>query len=175
VTAVRAGRRLGSAQAALYAAEAESVDRCGVVWRRLADAQRAVDALVGSEWFGARWPHFVRAAVERRGDGARWSTHQALDGAGPGGRATEGVVLVAGPLRQATVLHELAHLLLAGTAGHGPEFAETMLTLVRHEMGFVAFADYFHALRRRDPFRAIRESVFDDECPAVHGAHQREA
>jgi len=164
-----AGRCLGAAQEALYAAEAESVDGHGIVWPRLADAQDAVDALVGSAWFGARWPHFVRAVVERRGAGARWSTHQALDGDGPGGRPTEGVILVAGPLRQTVVLHELAHLLLPPGAGHGPGFAETMLTLVRREMGFVAFAEYFHALRRRDPFRGIREPVVDDDGPALLG------
>jgi len=166
-------RRLGAAQEALYAAEADSVDRHGIVWRRVADAQRAVDALVGSAWFGARWPHFVRASVERRGAGARWSTHQGLDTGGPGGRPTEGVVLVAGALCQPVILHELAHLLLPRDAGHGLDFAETMLALVRREMGFVAFAEYYHALRSRDPFRAIREPMVDDEGAAGHGAHQR--
>jgi len=167
--------RLGTAQEALYAAEAESVDRHGIVWRRVADAQRALDALVGSAWFGARWPHLVRATVERRGAGARWSTHQALDAGGPGGCATEGVVLVAGALRQPVILHELAHLLLPRDAGHGPEFAETMLTLVRREMGFIAFAEYYHALRSRDPFRAIREPGVDDERAGVHAARQLQA
>jgi len=150
-------RRLGSQQEALYAAEAASIDRLGIVWARLADAQRAVDGVVGSAWFAERWPHFVRAVVERRGNGATWSTCSPLDGAGPGGRPTEGVILVAGALRQPVVLHELAHLLLPRRAGHGTAFAETMLALVRHEMGFVAYVEYLYALRRHEPFRSIAE------------------
>ncbi len=148
-------RRLGPQQAALYAAEAASIDGLGIVWRRLGDAQLAVDGLVGSAWFAERWPHFVRAVVERRGRGATWSTCNPLDTAGPGGRPTEGVILVAGALRQPTVLHELTHLLLPRGAGHGRDFAEAMLALVRHEMGFVAYVEYLYALRGHEPFRAI--------------------
>lgn len=129
-------------------------------WRRLADAQASVDELINSEWFFDRWPWFVRGVVERRGSGSVWSTCQPLDGDGPDGRPTEGVVLVAArALNQATVLHELAHLLVAGDAGHGPAFAETLLTLVRHEMGFFAFADFYHALRRRPGFASIAEGI----------------
>jgi len=153
------GRRLGAAQAALYAAEAESIDGLGVTWPRVADAQRAVDRLIASEWFGARWPHFAHAAVERRGHGAVWSTVVPLDRNGPGGSPTRGVVLVAGPLRQPIVLHELAHLLLPKEVGHGPRFAEALLTLVRAEMGFPAFAELFYALKGRVPFRAINEGL----------------
>jgi putative metallohydrolase (TIGR04338 family) len=152
-------RRLGRHQDALYAAEAESIAGLGITWARLADAQRDADRLVGSAWFAEQWPHFVRATVERRGRGAVWSTQVALDHDGPGGTPTEGVVLVAGPLRQPVVLHELAHLLLPPTAGHGREFAETLLTLVRREMGFPAFAELLHALKRREPFGAISEGL----------------
>ena len=75
--AQRVTARSAPAQEALYAAEADSVDRHGIVWRRVADAQRAVDALVGSAWFGdavaALRPGHGRAARRR---GAVWSTHQ---------------------------------------------------------------------------------------------------
>jgi len=157
--ATRPARRLSTQQAALYGAEAESIERLGVTWARLADAQRDLDRLVGSAWFARRWPHFGRATVQRRGHGAVWSLGVALDHAGPEGRPTEGVVLVAGPLRQPVVLHELAHLLVPGGTGHGPDFAETLLTLVRAEMGFPAFAELFHALKRREPFRGISEGL----------------
>jgi putative metallohydrolase (TIGR04338 family) len=152
-------RRLGTRQAALYAAEAESIERAGVTWARLADAQRDLDRLVASEWFAERWPHFGRATVRRRGRGATWSLGLPLDRSGPRGTATEGVILVAGPLRQPVVLHELAHLLVPDGEGHGPQFAETLLTLVRAEMGFPAFAELFYALRRREPFARINETV----------------
>jgi len=55
------------------------------------------------------------------------------------------------------VLHELAHLLAPPGTGHGPAFAETMLSLVHHEMGLTAFADYLHALRRRPEFASLRD------------------
>jgi len=155
----RPWRTLGARQAALYAAEAESIAGLGVTWARLGDAQRDLDGTVASAWFAERWPHFGRATVARRGHGAVWSLGLPLDHAGPGGLPTAGVVLVAGPLRQPVVLHELAHLLLPDGVGHGPGFAETLLTLVRAEMGFAAFAELFYALRRREPFRAINEGL----------------
>jgi putative metallohydrolase (TIGR04338 family) len=148
---------LGERQAALYAAEEEALAGLGLRWRRLPEAQAYVDGLVASAWFGDRWPHCVQVTVERRGRGAVWSTCQGLDGDGPGGRPTEGVVFVAGPLRQPVVLHELAHLLAPPGAGHGPVFAETMLSLVHHEMGLTAFADYLHALRRCPGFASVRD------------------
>jgi putative metallohydrolase (TIGR04338 family) len=130
-----------------------------VTWARLADAQRDLDRLVASAWFAERWPHFERATIERRGRGAVWSLGVALDHAGPWETPTEGVILVAGALRQPVVLHELAHLLVPDGEGHGPMFAETLLTLVRAEMGFPAFAELYYALRRRALFARINEIV----------------
>lgn len=148
--------RLGARQAALYEAEARSVSPLGRRWRRLAEAQGYVDGLIGGDWFGLRWPHLVRCTVERRGSGARWSTFQALDGDGPGGSATEGVLLLApGGLDQPTVLHELAHLVLPTGVGHARPFAEVLLALVRHEMGFFAYADLRRELRRIDAFSGV--------------------
>ena len=154
------GRRLGAHQADLYAAEHEAIAGAGLRWERLSDAQRYVDRLVASAWFAARWPHLLRCAVERRGSGSVWSLAHGLDADGPGRRPTEGVVLVAdGELRQAVVLHELAHLVSPPDAGHGPEFARTHLALVRHEMGFFAFADYRRALRRRPAFAGVDDDA----------------
>jgi len=156
------GRRLGFHQERLYAAEAETIAGLGLRWGRLPDARAYVSGLIESEWFGERWPHFLRCDVERRGSGSVWSTCHRLDDDGPGGRPTEGIILVAdGALLQPVVLHELAHLLVAPDAGHGPDFAETLLTLVRREMGFFAFAALYHALRRREGFQNIREGVAD--------------
>jgi len=151
---------LGALQAGLYAAERETIAVLGIRWRRLADAQAYVDRLICSEWFFERWPHLVRCTVERRGEGSVWSTCQPLDAQGLAGGATEGVVLVAdGALAQPVVLHELAHLLVSPGTGHQPAFAETLLSLVRHEMGFDAFAAYYHALRRREGFAGVGEGV----------------
>ena len=156
-----AGRpALSATQSALYSAEARAIDQAGLRWRRLVDAHGYLDGLLGSAWFFHRWPALLRCTIERRGSGSVWSTCQHLDRDGPGDLATEGVILVAdGSLVQPVVLHELAHLLVAPGAGHGPAFAETLLTLVRHEMGFFAFADYYEALRRTDGFRLIRPGI----------------
>jgi putative metallohydrolase (TIGR04338 family) len=153
-------RRLGACQEVLYAAEAETIGDLGVRWPRISDVRLYLERLVESEWFAQRWPHFVRCDVERRGSGSVWSTCHRLDDDGPDGRATEGVVLLAdGALIQPVVLHELAHLLLPMDSGHGPDFAETLLTLVRGEMGFFAFAALYHALRRREGFQHIRQGI----------------
>jgi hypothetical protein len=146
--------KLGAFQADLYAAEAASIEAWGMTWTRLAPARAYVGGLVSSEWFFERWPWFVRCAIERRGEGARWSTMSRLDDDGPGGRPTEGVILVAGrEIAQPVLLHELAHLVAAPDVGHGPEFADILLALVRKEMGFFAYAELHQALARSDSFR----------------------
>jgi hypothetical protein len=43
--------------------------------------------------------------------------------------------------------------------GHGPEFAETFLTLVRHEMGFFAWAALYERLRRSAVFGDVRPEL----------------
>jgi len=149
--------KLAARQSALYAAEHATIDRLGLRWERLADAQAYIDTLIGSAWFFARWPRLVRCVVERRGAGSSWSTCEPLDSAHAGATATEGAILVAdGCLTQAVVLHELAHLLLPADVGHEPAFAQTLLTLVRHEMGFFAFAEYYGALRQIEGFGSLR-------------------
>ncbi len=141
--------RLAPCQAAIYEAEAATIDRAGRHWSRVRDAQAYLDGLTGSNWFFDQWPTLVRVTIERRGDGSTWSTCQALDVDGPGGTPTEGVILLAGrTLTQSTVLHELAHLLVPPDTGHGAVFAETLLALVRHEMGFFAFTEFVDALGR---------------------------
>jgi hypothetical protein len=142
------GPTLGTAQAAVYAAEAEALAGLGRQWRRLQEAQAYVDHLVDSSWFGERWPAFVSCLVRRRGSGAVWSCAAALEDA----EGVEGLVLLApGHLGQSVLLHELAHLLAGADQGHSCAFVGIQLELVRHEMGFPAWADYRRALRRRWP------------------------
>lgn len=148
--------RLGERQTALYAAEARALHGLGRRWRRVADIQRYVDALITGDWFADRWPQLVRCTVERRARGARWSTFQALDHDGPEGTPTEGVLLLAPPgFDQPTVLHEVAHLVLPPDTGHAPPFAQALLGLVRHEMGFFAYADLRTELRSTGAYPGI--------------------
>jgi putative metallohydrolase (TIGR04338 family) len=65
------------------------------------------------------------------------------------------LLLADGGLRQPVVLHELAHLLLPPHAGHGPPFAEVLLELVRHEMGFFAYAELQQALWATPGFEGV--------------------
>ena len=143
---------LGECQAGVYAAENDALSGLGIRWRRVAEAQAYADRLVGSAWFGERWPHFLHCAVQRRGSGSVWSLSHPFDASGPGGRPTEGLILLAdGAAAQEVLLHELAHLLAPPDAGHGPGFVDVHLDLVRAEMGFFAFAGYRDALRARVP------------------------
>ncbi|MHB1912666.1 MAG: hypothetical protein ACYCTI_11505, partial [Acidimicrobiales bacterium] len=145
-----APRRLGVVQAAVYAAEAEALETWGQRWSRLHQARAYADGLVGREWFVARWPHFGRCHVERRGSGARYSTAAALDTDGPGPQPGGAIVLLApGHLNQAVLLHELAHVLAGPGEGHSAGFLTVQLELVRNEMGFPAYVDYRAALSRR--------------------------
>jgi hypothetical protein len=151
---------LGPQQAALYAVEDGTIAGLGLRWRRIAEVQAYVDRLIDSAWFFEHWPSLVRCSIERRGSGSTWSTCQHLDDRGREGRATEGVILLAdGCLNQPVVLHELAHLLLPPGLGHQLVFAETLLMLVRHEMGFYAFADCYQALRSTEAFRHVRPAL----------------
>lgn len=140
--------QLGACQSAVYRAEAEALSGTGRRWRRIEEVRRYVDALVRADWFAERWPDLLDVGVERRGAGARWSLAVAEATGYPGGPCTEGRILVAGPLSQLVVLHELAHLLAHPDDTHGPVFARIHLELVRQEMGFAAFTDYRDALRR---------------------------
>jgi putative metallohydrolase (TIGR04338 family) len=141
---------MSPAQRAVYAAETRALDDLGMRWQRIGDVQRYVDELIGSAWFFDRWPHFVRATVERRPRGSRWSCAHPLDAAGPVRMPTESVILLAdGAWTQPVVLHELAHLLSPPDAGHGAAFVDTQLALVRHDMGLFAFASYERELRRQ--------------------------
>jgi putative metallohydrolase (TIGR04338 family) len=150
-------RRLGTHQAELYAAEAMTIAEAGRRWSRIRDAQRYLDDLIDGEWFTSRWPDLLGCTVERRGSGSVWSTCQRLDTDGADDRPTEGVILVAdGALTQPVMLHELAHLLVPPDAGHGPVFAGVLLSLVRHEMGFFAYAEFLHALRLSDTFSGLQ-------------------
>lgn len=141
--------KLGRKQADLYAAEHAALDNHGLRWKRLADAQVYLQAVLNRDWFFDEWPGFLDGRIERRGSGSRWSTCENH----PGG----GTILVAdGSLDQPTILHELAHL-LNPDSGHDEQFVATLLYLVHQEMGFNVYVEFLHALRARPSFKNIRE------------------
>ena len=140
--------RLGVCQAGVYAAEAETIAAGGRRWRSTREAQEYVDGLLRSDWLAERWPELAEVTVQRRGSGARWSVAVPEETSAASGACRSGRLLIAGPLVQPVLLHELAHLLVHPDDTHGTEFARTHLALVRREMGFPAFAEYREALRR---------------------------
>ncbi|HEV2368890.1 MAG TPA: hypothetical protein VGR90_03390 [Acidimicrobiales bacterium] len=147
-------RALGECQAGVYAAEV-ALDSYGMGWRRVPQAQSYLDRLVGSEWMAERWPELAGAVVERRGSGAVWSAAVPEETSWPGGPCRFGRILLAGrDLRQAVLLHELAHLLVHPDDTHGAPFVRTHLELVRHEMGFLAFVEYREALLQQPALAA---------------------
>lgn len=75
--------------------------------------QRAVPA-----YSRAAWPVTVRS-----GEHPGLATHQA------------GVILVPGPIRQVTLLHELAHHLVGSDEGHRQLFLDAFCFLLEQEMG----------------------------------------
>lgn len=142
----------GTYQEACYKAE-HVLDRKTRVFTDIRQVRAYVDALVESEWFYDRWPRLETVTVHRKGSGATWSQAR-----GHGPECGE-IFLAPKALDLATVLHELAHLCCSADEGHGLLFVETLLTLVRHEIGFQAWADLYYALRSTKPFAYIREGI----------------
>ncbi|HEX2063624.1 MAG TPA: hypothetical protein VHE80_04295, partial [Acidimicrobiales bacterium] len=116
------GRPRDAQRARVYRAE-NSV----AAGRRLPTVQRMqayVDALVGADWFAARWG--ARSFDVRPGFGHRRATADA-----------NGVLQMPKWARSELVLlHEVAHCLTPATcAAHGPEYAGVLLALARRAMG----------------------------------------
>ena len=102
-------------------------------------AQDYVDAVLASAWFRRRWGHKRIPVQHSHGHGsAAW-----YDGS---------ISLSVQHRRwEATILHEIAHILTPHPyAHHGPEFAGVLLTLVKHVMGSE------HAATLRESFKANR-------------------
>jgi len=122
-------------QLEVYRAEDAALAGRGRAFRGPAEAQRYVDALVASDWWGGRWPEIDRVAVGRSRS-RRWDGYAV---------AGEHEIRLASR-EEPVLLHELAHLVTPGD-GHGEAFAAALLDLVRHQMGFHAYGALRHELR----------------------------
>lgn len=142
--------RLGVAQAAMYSAE-KVLHLQGRAWARLSDVQVYVDSLIDTDWFFENFPEVMTVSLSRCR--SRWSLAGALcEGGGD-------IFIGAGGMTQPVILHELAHLCTPETVGHGPQFAQVYLKLVRHEMGFLAYSDLLNALKATEPFAELKVSA----------------
>jgi putative metallohydrolase (TIGR04338 family) len=127
-------------QQGIYASEEAALAVAGRTFRHLGEVRAYVAELVAGDWWGARWPH-VDAIPIGRTRSRRFSGY-AVEGAGE-------IRLGSGSLREAVLLHEIAHVVTPG-AGHGPAFVAALLTLVRERLGFHAYGALLAELRRRD-------------------------
>lgn len=124
-------------QLAIYAGEDAALASIGREFRHLGEVRAYLDELVASDWWADRWPQVESIPVGRTRSG-RFSGY-AVEGAGE---------IRVGPLREAVVLHEVAHVVTAG-AGHGPAFVTALLALVRERLGFHAYGALLAELRNR--------------------------
>ena len=124
-------------QLCVYASEDAALAGAGREFRDLREVRAYLDDLVASDWWADRWPHIEEIPVGRTRSG-RFSGY-ALEGGGE---------IRIGALREAVVLHEVAHVVTPG-AGHGPTFVEALLALVRERLGFHAYGALLAELRQR--------------------------
>jgi putative metallohydrolase (TIGR04338 family) len=125
-------------QRCVYASEEAALAGAGRVFRDLGDVRRYLEELVASDWWADRWPHIEAIPVARTRSG-RFSGY-AVEGGG--------AIRIA-ILREAVVLHEVAHVVTPG-AGHDQRFVEALLALVRERLGFPAYGALLAELRQRD-------------------------
>lgn len=127
-------------QVDVYRAEDAALAGWGRRFSGWAEAQRYVDELLAGDWWGDRWPEVDRVVVGRSRS-RRWDGY-AVPGAGEVRLAAR---------REPVLLHELAHVVTPGD-GHGGAFVAAFCDLVRHRMGFHAYGELVHELRRAGAF-----------------------
>lgn len=124
-------------QLCIYDSEEAAFGEAGRVFRDLREVRAYVDELVASDWWADRWPHIDAIPVGRTRSGRF------------GGYAVEGAGEIRlGSLREPVLLHEIAHVVSPGT-GHGPDFVNNLLALVRERLGFHSYGALLAELRSR--------------------------
>ena len=124
-------------QRCVYASEDAALAGAGRVFRHLGEVRCYLEELVASDWWADRWPHIEVIPVDRTRSG-RFSGY-AVEG--------DGAIRLA-ILREAVVLHEVAHVVTPG-AGHDQRFVDALLALVRERLGFHAYGALLTELRHR--------------------------
>jgi putative metallohydrolase (TIGR04338 family) len=124
-------------QLLVYAGEDAALADAGRAFRDLSEVRAYVEALVASDWWADRWPRIDSIPVGRTRS-ARF-----------GGYAVEetGEIRL-GPLREPVLLHEIAHVVTPG-GGHGQDFVDALLALVRERLGFHTYGALLAEFRGR--------------------------
>lgn len=141
-------------QAAVYAAEAAALPDGGRRFRRFAEVEAYVRAVLDDPWWEQRFPHApVHVDVLRRSRSATFSAAHVDP------RGWDAVVWIRdGSWDAVTVVHELAHVAVGGggpgratapappSAAHGPAFVEALADLWRRHLGVHAYGALLGAL-----------------------------
>ena len=125
-------------QSRVYESEEAALAEAGREFRDLREVRAYVAELVDSDWWAQRWPE-IDAIPLARSRSARMSGY-AIEGVGEIRLAS---------LSEPVLLHEIAHVVTPG-AGHGPDFVDALLALVRERLGFHWYGALLAELRRRD-------------------------
>lgn len=129
--------------------------------------QDYVDAVLATAWFRRRWGYQSISVSHSHGSGSHAFDHGVIE-MGCEHRRSESVIL-----------HEIAHILTPWPyAHHGPEFAATLLTLVKHQMGAehaTALRESFtsHGVKYRTGMAAVPKPEESRRARADHTAKRR--
>lgn len=137
---------------------AESILGRGRVFANIGEVQRYVDKLVGSDWWRDRgWGRRPITVIER-------AAHARRSVAFYDSRRIE---MSTRMLDEATVLHELAHIVTMEN-GHGPAFVASFMLLVRKRMGLDAYRTLRVSFRMsRVRMRTRKKRVLTEEQKEV--------
>lgn len=133
-------------QQALYRAEEQASPDGGRIFRRFEEVQRFVEEVTTGAWWESCFPDApIEVTVLRRSRGATFSAAHVTDDA-----QAAAIWVRDGSWNAVTVVHELAHVALAGRCGsdgaHGSEFATALLICWRELLGMQAYGALRSAL-----------------------------
>lgn len=126
-------------QEAVYAAE-NALSGYGRRFKDIREVRAYLADLTGTDWWIDRYGEQLATIGADTLRSQKW--------AGTASRGRLAVNIARQGRNEATVLHEVAHLITSEEEGHGPVFCHTLLVLVRERMGFFAWADLEGAFRR---------------------------
>ena len=133
-------------QLAVYAAEDSLLEQIGPRWRRWVEVEAFLESVLTSEAYADLFPDGpLDVGLGRRSRSATRSVAIA---------SQQAILLRDGSWNAITLLHELAHLIVAtepdAVEPHGPEFVATELELVRAFCGFDQYVALQQAFRERE-------------------------
>ena len=110
-------------------------------------AQAIADSITASDWWAKDYSHCVRCEVTKmHGNVTK------VNGVADTTQIENGglIGLTAKGLNYGTLLHEMAHCVAGGDAGHGPQWIRTYLALVYKVVGSDQYLALYNAFKSRE-------------------------